>query len=325
LFALKEHATIGLKNSSLELVYMTSPALYGSPLVILNPAANRGNMSLYRTVIEQRLRLETSTRYVETQRAGEATELARQAALRNQAVIVVGGDGSVNEVINGILRAGRCVPLGVVPAGSGNDFARNVLLMSGTVNEVVERAFNGPLKHVDAGMVNGQYFANGCSVGLDADVASVAATLRKMPFMSGTRLYYVAALYQLLFRYQDCPWLKFSINDLSADDHFKRYVLIAVTIGPAYGAGFRINPTADPGDGLFDICAVDYLPLLRTLQLFPGVKEGKHIGVPGVSFHRAQSVMIESNRPMIIQIDGEITQSTTFRASILPRALLVRS
>ena len=98
-----------------------------NPIVILNPAANRGKMDQYRALLRRRLDAEPQAEYIETTRQGEAQELAMNAAKEGRSVIIVGGDGSVHEVVNGILRAGRRVPLGIVAAGSGNDYAWNTL------------------------------------------------------------------------------------------------------------------------------------------------------------------------------------------------------
>ena len=99
---------------------------------------------------------------------------------------------------------------------------------------------------------------------------------------------------------------------------------MAVTNGPTYGAGFRINPTADYSDGLFDICTITYTPLPRALRLLPKVQRGEHASLPEVTFYRARTVHIESRRTVNIQMDGETTSATSFDAKILPKALLVR-
>lgn len=104
----------------------------------------------------------------------------------------------------------------------------------------------------------------------------------------------------------------------------KHYVLTAVTNGPTYGAGFRINPTANPTDGLFDICTIAYAPLSRALKLLPVVQKGEHAGLPEVTFYRAKTVRIESRQPVNIQMDGETTSATRFDAEILPGALWIR-
>ena len=303
----------------------TSPPSH-NPIVILNPAANRGNMQQHRALIRHRLEQEPQAEYVETTRPVEAEELARKAAGEGRPVIIVGGDGSVHEVVNGILSAGRRVPLGIVPAGSGNDYAWNTLKLPPDPAAAIERAFTGQLVNSDAGIVNGRYFVNSFSVGLDADIAVVAAKMKKIPFMSGGRLYYSSTLRQLLFGYHRCPWLKFSLDggEVASEATHKRYVLMAVTNGPTYGAGFRINPTADYADGLLDVCTISHTPLLRALKLLPLVQKGEHASLPEVTFFRARSVHIESQQEVNIQMDGETTSATSYDARILPGALWVR-
>src|SRR5437762_6885823 len=125
-----------------------------NPIVLLNPAANRGKMDQYRALLHRRLDAEPQAEYVETNRQGEAQELAMNAAKEGRSVIIVGGDGSVHEVVNGILRAGRRVPLGIVAAGSGNDYAWNTLKLPHDPAAAIERAFTGQLVNSDAGIVN---------------------------------------------------------------------------------------------------------------------------------------------------------------------------
>ncbi|GCE16437.1 diacylglycerol/lipid kinase family protein [Dictyobacter kobayashii] len=303
---------------------METSAPAGKPLVILNPVANRGNMQAYRTLL-QRYVNQQRIEYKETQRPGQAKDLAQQAAMANREIIVVGGDGTIHEAVNGLLAAGRRVPLGIVAAGSGNDFACNTLKLPHQPEEAVERAFNGRLTSVDAGRVNDTYFANGFSIGMDAEIGALTNRMKNIPLMSGAGLYYVAALRQLLFGFQRCPWLTFHLDDGAVEQATeKRYVLIAVTNGPAYGAGFHINPRADYADGLLDICVVDYTPLWRVLQLFPGVKQGKHVNAPEVTFYRARSVHIESKQPVTMQADGEEARVSVVDAEILPGALWIR-
>ncbi len=299
---------------------------FGKPLVILNPAANRGKMDKHRAVVRSRAEREQAG-YVETMRQGEAQELAMIAAKEGRSVIIVGGDGSVHEVVNGILSSGRRVPLGIVGAGSGNDFAWSTLKLPQDPAAAIERAFNGKLVEVDAGIVNGRYFANSFSVGLDADIAVAADHMKNIPLMSGLRLYYITTLKQLLFGYHRCPWLSFKLYDSDGQTRemqTKRFVLMAVTNGPTYGAGFRINPNADHTDGLFDVCTIDYTPLLRALRLLPIVKRGEHGGLPEVTFYLAKSVSIESRNSVNMQLDGETSHSRSYHVKILPAALLVR-
>ncbi len=301
---------------------METSESFDNPLVILNPAANRGNMKLYRSLIRSRVEQERAD-YRETSRPGEACEYAMAAAKAGQAVIIVGGDGSVHEVVNGILASGRRIPMGIVAAGSGNDYAWRTLKLPRDPAAAIERAFHGQPINVDAGTVNGKFFLNALSVGLDADIAVAASKMKKFPLMSGERLYYTTTVRQLLFGYHRCPWLKLKL-DHSKYQTEKRYVLIAITNGPTYGAGFHINPDADHADGLFDVCTIDYTPLLHALRLLPIVQKGAHAGLPEVTFYRAKAVSIESRQTVNIQMDGETTSVSHFDAEILPGALSVR-
>ncbi len=294
-------------------------------LVIFNPTANRGKMQRYRDLLQEKLEMQDGE-YRETSQRGEAEKLAREAALAGRPLVVVGGDGTVYEVVNGLLAAGRRVPLGIVGAGSGNDYAWNALHLPKDPEQAVERAFSGQLIEVDAGRMGDRYFVNSFSMGLDAEIGATAGRLKKVPFLSGSNLYNVAALKQLLFGYHLCPFLKIHLFDgeqevaLASD----RYILIAITNGPAYGAGFRINPRADHLDGYFDVCAVHYAPLLRVLRLLPGVKRGEHEHEPEVRFFRVKWIKVESATPVTYQTDGEAGKARQFRAEVLPGALLVR-
>jgi diacylglycerol kinase (ATP) len=302
---------------------METPTSFGFPLVILNPAADRGNTALHRALVQAHTK-HAEAEYMETERQGHACELARLAASEGRPIVVVGGDGTVHEVVNGILSAGKRVPFGIVGAGSGNDYAWNTLNLPRIPAAALEVAFNGMPTPVDAGVMNGTYFANSFSVGLDADIAVAANWMKKIPTMGGSRLYYSATLKQLFFGYYRCPWLKVSIDGEEQNAQFKRYVLAAITIGPAYGAGFRINPKASYSDGLFDVCAIDYASLPRALQLLPVVQKGQHEALPEVSFYKAQSVHIESQKAVNFELDGETGSATSFEANILPGVLSVR-
>ena len=302
---------------------METSESFGNPIVILNPAANRGNMALHRALVRSHTK-HAEAEYVETKRKGEARELAMLAARDGRPIIVVGGDGSVHEVANGILASGSRVPLGIVGAGSGNDYAWNTLKLPHDPNAALAIAFNGKLVDIDAGMMNGTYFTNSFSVGIDADIAVAANWMKKIPLMKGATLYYSTTVKQLLFGYHRCPWLSITVDGEEVSPEARRYVLAAITIGPTYGAGFRINPKADYADGLFDMCTISYTPLPRALQLLPVVQKGEHEQLPEVTFYRPRTVRIESQKPVNVQLDGETSQGTLFEGAILPGALRVR-
>jgi diacylglycerol kinase (ATP) len=263
--------------------------------------------------------------YVETQQRGDARKLARAAADAGRGVIVVGGDGSINEVVNGLLASSQRVPLGIVPAGSGNDFACNTLKLPRDVASAMEIALAGTVTAVDAGQANDRYFANSFSVGLDADVTVASEGLKKYPFMSGSRLYYASSLQRLFFGYRQCPWLSLTLDGTPLEgDQPTRHVIVAITNGPTYGGGFRVNPTADHTDGQFDICSVRYMPRLRALNLLPRLQKGEHVGEPEITFYHARTVNIDCPKGVNAQMDGETMRATNYAVRILPQGLLVR-
>ena len=296
----------------------------GQPLVILNPTANRSHMAPVRRALEHWVAAHHADVRHTTKR-GDAQTLARLACSQGQPIIAVGGDGTVHEVVNGILESPERVALGIVPAGSGNDFAWNTLRLPRDPEAALERAFTGTPTRVDAGMVNGHYFVNSFGTGIDADIAVAAEKMKRFPFMQGSVLYYTASLRQLLFGYRRCPWLTYSVDGADPGDRqFKHFVLIAVTNGPTYGAGFRINPEADHQDHQFDICAITYTPLPRALRLLPIVRQGKHGGLPEITFLRGNTVHIETRDTVNVQMDGETMQGKIFDIRMQAGALLVR-
>lgn len=294
------------------------------PLVLLNPAANRGRMEAWRQVIRPRAAAE-GAEYCETRQRGEARDRARSAAEAGRAVIIVGGDGSVNEVVNGLLAVATRVPLGIVPAGSGNDFACNTLGLPRDVAQAFEIALHGAPVAVDAGRANDRFFANSFSVGIDADVAVAAEGMKRYPFMRGSTLYYASSLQRLFFGYRKCPWLRIALDGQPlADDQPVRQVILAITNGPTYGGGFRVNPTANHTDRQFDICSVSYMPRMRALKLLPIMQKGQHAGEPEVTFYHAQTVRIQCPAGVNAQMDGETLRGTDFTVQMLPQGLLVR-
>ena len=291
------------------------------PLVILNPAGNRGRCARLRAPLEKALaggRGELAL----TNAPGAAEQMAADAARGGRAIIAVGGDGTLSEVASGILASGQRVPLGIVPAGSGNDYACQTLQLPRDPLKALEIALHGTPTPMDAGAVNGRYFINSLGVGIDANIAARAERLKHVPLLRGKALYQVASVYEVLFRYHHCPQLNVSLDGAAQDE--RAYALAAVTIGPTYGGGFRINPNADATDGLFDVCLIVKPAQMRALRLLPMVKKGQHSGQPEVRHLRVQSLILEAAQPIYAHCDGEVFTAQRFEARILPGALLIR-
>lgn len=290
------------------------------PIVILNPASNSGRAARLKRPLQHAL-AGGRGELVLTTAPGDATRLAADAARAGRPVVAVGGDGLIHEAAEGVLSSGVTVPFGVIPAGNGNDFATYVAYAPTDINRALEVALTAPIQMVDAGVINGRYFVNAISVGLDANV-SIASERFKRLGIRGQALYMTSALSELLFHYDGCPTLTVQCDDAEPVHH--EFVLVAVSIGPAYGGGFMINPNADPQDGLFDVCIIRKPHVLRALRLLPVVERGEHLSEPEVTVVRARRVTLASTKRANSQEDGEISSDTHFEVSIRPGALALR-
>lgn len=302
---------------------MTSDA-GAQPVVILNPAGANGKARRMRGRIEERLRGGRGE-LVLTKARGDAEKLAREAALAGRDVIAVGGDGTVLEVGSGILASGRRVEMGIVPCGTGNDYAYETARLPHDPLAALEIALGGEAAQVlamDAAQMNDRYFLNSMGVGLDANIAALAERMKKLPFMRGQMLYYSASIRELLFHYGNCPFLTVTMDGVAQPGQL--YAAAAVSIGPTYGGGFRINPDADPRDGMFSVCLIDKPRKSRALRLLPKVEKGEHITEPEVHRSLVRTVTFEARQPSYAHLDGEIVKAQRFEARILPGALSVR-
>jgi diacylglycerol kinase (ATP) len=291
------------------------------PLAILNPTGNRGRSARLRAPLEKALaggRGELAL----TNAPGAAEKIAADAARSGRAIIAVGGDGTLSEVAGGILSTGCRVPLGIVPAGSGNDYACMTLKLPRDPMKALEIALNGTPTPMDAGAVNGRFFINSLGVGLDANIAARAEKLKHVPLLRGNALYQAASVFEVLFQYHHCPQLRVALDGAEQDE--RPYAVAAVTIGPTYGGGFHINPSADANDGMLDVCLIAKPAQLRALRLLPMVKKGRHTSEREVRQVRVRSLLLEAAQPIHAHCDGEVFSGSRFDAHILPGALLIR-
>jgi diacylglycerol kinase (ATP) len=292
-----------------------------APAVILNPAGNRGRAGRLRKPLERALAGGRGELAI-THSADEARRVVASAVASGRPVVAVGGDGTVAVAANALLAAGSRGPLGIVPAGSGNDYACETLHLPRDPLAALDVALHGTPIAMDVGLVNDRYFLNSLGVGIDANIAAAAEQLKRYPFMTGQTLYWASSLRELIFHYDRCPALAVVLD--GQRDESRLYALVAVSIGPTYGGGFQINPGADPRDGYFDVCTIWKPSQLRALRLLPMVEKGTHVNQPEVKRTRVRSILLESAAPVYAHLDGEVITATSLDAAILPRALLVR-
>ena len=271
--------------------------------VILNPTAGRGATARVRGLVDAEMsRAGAAHTVVETTRRGHAAELAEAAARAGwPAVVAVGGDGTVHEVVNGLMRAaegGVSVPLGVVGVGSGNDFA----LLAGVPRDpaaAVRRLVSAEPRAVDVGRVGDRWFGNGVGIGLDARVAIEVDRGRRFRgiFM------YLDALAKVLRVFRP-PRMTVEIDGERVAEG--PMTLVTVGNGGRHGGGFWICPDARIDDGVLDVCTCDALGTLGILGFLPRVMRGTHTGASCVHMHRARRVRVTSPDPLPVHADGEI-------------------
>lgn len=262
------------------------------PRVLLNPASSRGRG---RSRLAGALR-EESVEVIETNGPSEMTEQARRAASDgHDRVIVAGGDGAVHYAIQGL--SGSDCALGIVPIGSGNDFAR-ALQLPREPRDALSLAIRGPSRAIDLGHVGNRVFAGILGLGIDGDVCRTVG--RQPAWIPGSLAYAYSALYSFIgFR---PPSLTVKYEGGSFDGPV---LLAGLANSPLFGGGMRIAPTAKLDDGWLDLVIVEPVPFLELLRVFPRVYRGLHLAHPAVHSARVRKASLLADRPRTLYADGE--------------------
>ena len=287
--------------------------------LIINPAAGRGTGCTLGDAIHEYLRdLGISAHPSYSGAPGDITAQVRQAVTtRAHAVIVVGGDGTVHEAVNGWMQAGGGTPLAIIPVGTGNDFMK-MLSDDSAWREACRRIARGSTRQVDLGRCNDFYFANSLGVGFDAQVASEA---NRMQWLRGSLVYGVALAKTLLFNHRT-PNVRIQHAAGRLDTSI---TLIAVNNGRVEGGAFRLAPDAEINDGVFDVVIARGMSRLGILALVPRVLRGTHLDHRAVTMFKTGKLTIESETGLPVHADGEIRYSDAKRLDIeiLPARLTV--
>jgi diacylglycerol kinase (ATP) len=295
--------------------------------LIVNTTAGRGRAGEVLNKVQACLeRCGVNYDLIRTEAPGQAIDLAYQAASDGyKRVVAMGGDGTANEVTNGLLSAeeGHQVTLGIIPAGSGNDFAYAVGI-PGNAEGACRRLAEGRERAVDVVQVtvDGQsrFYNYGVGIGYDADAL---LETRKMTRLRGFPMYLLAVL-RVLATNTKWPYPMRITVDGQPLPH-QAVTLITVANGPRAGGGFLIAPDAQPDDGLLDVCVADQLGRLGILYLLPHTMKGTHKGKKPVTMLQGRHVLIESERGAPGHMDGEVlcTQGRRIEFEILPGRLKV--
>ena len=295
---------------------------------ILNPVAGRGKAYHAIKKIRSMLREFIIDHKISiTDAPCHATELAKESLMSEDVVVAVGGDGTINEVMNGLVNSKKA--LGILPFGSGNDFAKATNIPH-NIHEAIRVIINNKRKLIDIGKVTTsnqiknifklseeRYFINGIGVGFDASVAYESS---KIKILRGLPLY-ITSIFKALLTYR-IPNFSLQLDD---EDFNNRYFLIAVGNGQSSGGGFYLTPNAKLDDSKFDVCYVDNITLLEIIKFFPSVLKGLHGKYKKVHFTQAKRISVASVDGFFVHADGEIVGNNISKVeiSIIPKAMEV--
>lgn len=291
--------------------------------LICNPTAGRGRAGKLLPEVRTLLKNQgVETDLVLTKAVREATTLAAEAVTAGfPLVIAMGGDGTLQEVGEGLVNAQAesvgqpAVRLGVIPVGTGNDFAK---MLAPTLDwrAACTRIAHGQTRRVDVGRINGRVFLNNVGIGFDAQVGIEAQKIR---WLHGQAVYLAALARNMVLSYRT-P--EVSVH-LDGEMVKQSITLLTIGNGRCSGGGFWLTPQAEVDDGLFDICLVRGLSKLQMLALVPSAMQGTHITAKPVRMTRARQVTITSADPLPVHADGEIlyTDAHELTVELLPAVL----
>ena len=234
-------------------------------------------------------------------------------------IIVAGGDGSIHEAVNGILRSGRTVELGVIPIGTGNDFAKTCSIPVGwseAATELAGRIRNKtPARAIDAGRMNGRFFANGAGIGFDAKVTSIARDIR---WQIGDFVYLVA-IFKAMIDGVMTPQVTMKFAGRTVEGPI---TLANISNGAWVGGMFHIAPMARNDDGELDLVFIGEVSRLRIFALLPKLLLGSHIEQPDITHSRITRCEVIASAPIPSHLDGEVQPlQTSFEIEVLKGAL----
>jgi diacylglycerol kinase (ATP) len=256
-----------------------------------------------------------------TERPKHAVEIAKEVSSEIcNVVVAIGGDGTIHEVANGLIDSN--IPLGVIPAGSGNDFAR-ALDIPMDYKKALERILMGKQRKIDIGRIGKDYYVSVAGIGFDGKVAEVNNASKYKQWLNFFKLgglSYGFSFLHVLLKYRP---VNIEIKVDGKNFIFFNVWLIAIANIPNYGGGIRICPDACCKDGLFDICIVHNMTKWDLLRMFPKAFKGEHVFHPCVTMIKGKQVEVTANLPVNVQSDGELLTKTPVKVTIQKDALII--
>ena len=296
--------------------------------LIFNPCADRGRSSDLEATVQHIIDKHDGADWSTTEYSGHATELAERAAQDGfDVVVAIGGDGTVHEVVNGLMRVpeDKRPLLGSVPIGSGNDFSSNV----GAPEEIeaaLERVFNGETKTIDIGSVTdgsgrSEYWNNTIGIGFDAAVTVYSYQITRL---QGFTMYLWAVIKTIILHHH-APRMKIVTDQEEIDE---KVLMFVACNGPREGGGFFVAPDAIFDDGLFHYAMIKNVSRPMMFRLIPEVMNGTHGRFKQVRMGHFRELELKSEEPVTIHLDGEVfagldSTVTELQLKVLPNAMRV--
>lgn len=284
---------------------------------IINPVAGKGKGPELKSVIEQ---LYNTPIILLTRFQDHARELAEEYASADTVIYSVGGDGTLNEVINGVMRSPywEQVIVAHVPCGSGNDFIKGMTEIKDPV-ALLEKYKSGKYKAIDVGVVNERYFINIASVGFDAEIVLGAKKFKRIPFLNA-ELAYILSVFSTLVHLKDYAfWV--SIDEQS--EEMVNVLFLTMANGNYYGGGMKAAPKAKLDDGHLDFCFIDQVKRREVPFLLPKFIKGKHEKLKVVHHLKGKTMEIRSKKLLPLNMDGEVVMTKHVQVRIKEKCLNV--
>ena len=300
--------------------------------IILNPKAGNGKAKQVLSALKKLLHSKNNNTIIHLTKArGDATRLAQRlikaGALR---IIAAGGDGTVNEVLNGFFYNGRLsnseCELGIIKCGTGQGLALSLNLPD-SLDEQLDLIFNSPAQKLDVGKIlytgfNNQqstrYFISESQVGIGSVIAGQVHN--GFNFLNGKTAFAVVSLKQALV-FKSIPFT------VTIDDKLftKKYIGIAFGNGSLTAGGMQVTPGARPDDGLFNVLFIHQMDLLHRLVNLSKMYSGSHILTPWFTYVSGKSIQVDCEHETTVSVDGELIGKTPCMVSVIPSAIKVKS
>jgi diacylglycerol kinase (ATP) len=286
---------------------------------IVNPVSGNGfGKEIVPKLREMIQKHRVNAEIVYTERSGHAAELSEQYLRKGfKFIIAVGGDGTINEMCRPLINT-EGVTVGIIPAGTGNDFIQ----ILGFPNRFGEKEwdifFNRNVTGMDAGSCNGMIFLNGMGLGFDAQVAAENYT-EPGKVKSGGKHKYIWHIIKTLLFFKEKRMSVVTATGIHETDCF----INTISIGRRFAGGFYLTPKAIANDGLLDVCMIKKLSLIERFSILLKVPEGKHISDKRVNYYQTEGINLEFQEVVPFHVDGELNFSDKFEVTLLPLALKI--